>query len=176
MFSERSLDQGAGVIQAHVVFAVELGCRWRGFAGDDAAAEATKGRRIAAGVEIDSLEQRRMNHRRPDANVEQQRHADTVQEIARVAWGRTANEEEGQPRDDGRDAWHDLDRPEWVAEGAGDLPHFRARERGGTRWIHLDPAHLDLDRPESWRFRDGRASVARSARRHVVRGLFILRR
>jgi hypothetical protein len=75
--------------------------------------------RVAARVEIDALDEARVDHRGARRRVEEIGHADPVEEIPDVARRGAAYVEERQPRDDRRDAGEDLDRAEGVAEGAG---------------------------------------------------------
>ena len=146
MVVEWRLHERAGVEEAHVVFTVQL-ARWRnGLTRHDTAAEAAEARRIAPGIQIHAVDQGGVDHRRSDADVKQQRDPDPVQEVAHVAGRRAAHEKEGQPRDDRRHARHDLERAEWIAKRAGDLPHFRARQCRRTRRLDLHPSHLDLHR------------------------------
>src|SRR5450755_4164566 len=97
-------------------------------AGDDAAAEAAKTRGVATGIKIDAIDQRGMDHRRTHPDMEQQWHADAIQEIAHISGWRAADEEKRQPGNDRRYSGHDLDRAERIAERTGYLPHLRARE------------------------------------------------
>src|SRR5207244_3014174 len=114
---------------------------------DDPAREATEARRVTAWVEIDATDQRGVDHRRPRADVEEERDADPVEEIAGVPGRRAADVEEGQPGHDRRHAGEALDGAERVAERARDLAHLGAREgRGATGFapIAADGDVLDL--------------------------------
>ena len=143
---ERRLDERAGVEGAQVVLAVQLLGRRDRLAGDDAAREAPEARGVPARVEVDAVDERGVDDRRTDADVEEVRDADAVEVVADVAGRGAADVEVGQPRDDRRDARHDLDGAERVAEDAGNLADLGARERGGARRLFVGAAD---ERPRS---------------------------
>ena len=141
---ERRLDQGPGVEHAHVVLAMQLVGGRRGLARHDAPREAPVPRGVAARIEVDAVDEGRVDDRRAQADVKQIRDADPVEVVADVAGWSAPDVEEGQARDDRRDARHDLDGAERIAEDAGDLPHLGARERRGTRRLLVRSADEHL--------------------------------
>jgi hypothetical protein len=141
---ERSLDERAGVEEAHVAFAVDLVGGPPRLAGEDAAREPPVACRIAARVEVDALDEAGVDDARPGANVVEQRNADAVDVVAVVAGRRAAHEEERQPADERRDAGQGLHDAEGIAECARHLAHLLPAERGLPGFPAALPVDLDL--------------------------------
>lgn len=142
---EPGLDHRAGVEQAEVALAVRDGARRGRLARHDAAREPTEARRVPARIEVDAIDHAGVDDRGPEPDVVQVRNADAVEEVTHVARRRAAHVEERQPRHDRRDPGHRLDRTKGIAERAGELAHFGARERHHRR-RGLVAEHLDLGR------------------------------
>ena len=166
---ERRLDDGAGVDEADVPFGVELGSRRPRLTRDDRAGEPPILRGISSFVEVDAIDERRMNDAGAEPEVKEDRDANVVEEVADVAGRRAAHVEVREPRDDRRHAGHHFDGAKWISERAGEQAHLGARHRL-RRWREL-AADVDLERVGRLRRRRrlGRSRAVRRRRRVGLR-------
>ena len=100
-------------------------------------------RGITARVEVDAIDQRRMDDARAEREVVEQRHADAVDEVAGVPGRSAAHEEERQAADDRRDAGHHVDRAEGVAECARQVAYVLFRHARAADFL-AHAAHVDV--------------------------------
>jgi hypothetical protein len=88
----------------------------RGCAGrHQAAHRASELHRVAARIEVESIDEKRMNDGRTQGQVKQRRHFDPVEQEPRVAGIRAANRVERQRPHQSRDTGQRLDHAEGIA-------------------------------------------------------------
>ena len=136
-------------IQANARLAVEAVTGRRHFTRDDRAREAAVARRIGARIQVDVIDERRLQDARAGREVIQVRHRDAVEEVTHVAGRRAAHVEIRQPADDRHHARQRFDRAIRIAESAGHVVHVGVTERV-FEWFFLtddqDLLHRRFDR------------------------------
>jgi hypothetical protein len=182
---ERDLEQPARVGQADVYVAVDpVAARGHGAGLDDAAGVATEPHGSAAGVEVDRVDELRVDHRRTDGHVEEDRHARTVEVVAGVARGRAAHDHVGQEARERGHAGQAAHHPQRVAARARYAAQLVAAQRGARdrdlalglhhRAVHVAvergvEAQLDLEILARLQLhRGGQVAVARRANDELV--------
>ena len=127
---DRRLYERTRIEDAEVGFTVPRG-RWLArLTRDRRAREPSVARRRGARIEVDVIDERRVDHPLADAHVKQQGHSYPVDVVAVVVRRSSADVEVREPAGQRDDAWQRLDRAKRIAESAGHLTHVGGRERG----------------------------------------------
>ena len=136
---ERDLDEAAGIGETDLELAVHtIAAGSLGAALDHAADVTTEPHRRATRVEVDLIDEVRVDDRGPDRHVEQDRHAHAVEEVAGVARRRAAHDHVGEKASQLRGARQALDHAKRIAEGPGQrVDLVVAQGRAGDRHLAL---------------------------------------
>ena len=116
---ERRLAERARVEEARLHLAADARRRSARLARDDAARIAPVLRGKPARIEVDAIDERRVDDARPEREVKQQGNGNVVDEVAGVPRRRAAHEEVRHAAEDGRHARHHVDRAEGISERTG---------------------------------------------------------
>src|SRR5262249_30982735 len=143
---ERRFDEGTRVEKAQGGVAMKQGARRFRIRYDDSTREPSELRRIPARIELDALDESRMNDRGAEADVIEKRNANAVQEVSDVAGRGSSDEEVRNAARHRRHAGKNFDGSKGVAERAWKLLDFRLRHRAGRGRRRFLSSNRDFDR------------------------------